>query len=151
MPINRERLLAVVDRVRPIAAPIRTTAVTIIKRTWTGDQVRDGTSTDVSLALPPYVKVVELSNKEIANSGGKYLDGDVRVGPVTPSYLTDQGVAGGFTVADLQPDADTDSQEIIYLLTGACAGEYRLLSSLASRPFRYELTLRRTRRAQAQT
>lgn len=148
MALDRNRLLAVADRVRPIAAPFRTTAVTIRKRTWTGTQVGEGTSSDVDLVLPPYVKVVELSNKEIASSGGKLLDGAVRVGPITPTYLTSDGQSGGFTIADLTPSADDNSQEVIYLLSGACAGEYRLFSSMNSRPFRYELTLNRTRNAQ---
>lgn len=97
----------------------------------------------MDLALPAYVKVVELTNKEVADSGGKYLDGAVQVGPITPAYLANSG--GGFTIADLSPDAANDSEEIIYVLSGACAGNYRLASSLNSRPFRYMLTLNRRR------
>lgn len=147
MAIDRQRLLALVDSIRPIAAPLRTTMVTIRKRTWSGDQVGDGASTDIDLVLPPYVKVEELSNKEIADSGGKFLDGAVRVGPITPQYFS-AGSSGGFTPSDLSPDAESDSVEIIYLLTGAITGEFRVASSYSSRPFRYELTLNRTRRAQ---
>jgi hypothetical protein len=74
MPIDADRLRAIADRARQIAAPLRTVTVTIRKSTWSGTQVGEGTETFTQIVLPRYVKVRELSGKEIASSGGRFED-----------------------------------------------------------------------------
>jgi len=143
MPIDLDRLRAIAERARPIASPIRTSRVTVRTRTWSGSQVGEGTASDSDLLLPDYVKVADLQAREIAGSAGRYDDGAVRVGPITPPNS-----AGGLTLEQIAPSAPDDSTEIIYVITGACAGEYRRADVLKSKPFRYELVLNRNRNAQ---
>gem|GEM_PF-6946013 len=65
---------------------------------------------------------------------------DVRVGPITPA-----GGGVGYTVDQLKP-AGADGVEILYVLSGAVAGEYAIVHLHTERPFRYEIVLRRRRR-----
>ena len=140
----RTALLPIVDACRAIAGStgldIRTTQLTIRTRTWSGGRAGVGTPTDVDLVLPQRYKVVQLSAKEVASSGGRYQMEDVRVGPITPA----QGGVG-YTIAQLTPDGDA-GVEILYMLSGAVLGEHALVQSQTQRPFRYELILRRRRR-----
>lgn len=142
MAINRDRLNAIADRARRIAVPIRTCTVSIRKATWSGDQVGDGTATfGPALALPTYVKVREITSKEVAASGGKFEEEDLMVGPITPSFGS-----GGLKLSDIIPDALSDKEAIEYTVAGAVNGIYRLFGSTEAKPFRCMLTLRRTRK-----
>lgn len=137
MAINRNALLKLAEKTRKIRAPISMVRVTVRQRTWPA-KVGVGTPTDVDLLLPAYVKVREMNDREVASSGGLLKMGDVEVGPVTPKYPT-----GGFTQAQLAPEAPTPNVEIIYLLSGAMTGEYRRKAFNTDKAFRYMLTLRR--------
>ncbi len=140
----RTSLLPVVEACRAIAGStgldIRTSQLTIRTRTWSGGRAGSGISTDSDLALPQRYKVSHLTAREVASSGGRYEMEDVRVGPITPA-----GGGVGYTVDQLKP-AGADGVEILYVLSGAVAGEYAIVHLHTERPFRYEIVLRRRRR-----
>lgn len=140
----RTSLLPIVEACRTIAGTtgldIRTAQLTIRTRTWSGGRAGVGTPTDSNLVLPQRYKVVQLSAREIASSGGLYQLEDLRVGPITPA----QG-GSGYSLAQLVPSG-ADGVEILYVLSGAVVGEYALVQANTTRPFRYELVLRRRRR-----
>ncbi len=138
----RTDLLPVVDGARDLLSPSnldqRTSALTIRQRTWDGGRAGAGTPTDDDTALPQRYRIDTLSAKEVHGSGGRYRHGDVKV-VVTPSHT-----GGGYTLAQLRPTVAT-GVEVVYVITGALAGDYELVELKASRPYRYELILRRTK------
>ncbi len=134
---------AIADRLRPLAADIRTVTVSVRTRTWSGGRVGNGTASNVDVALPTYLKVEQLSSKEVASSGGRYRDGAVRIGPITPRY-TALGTTGGFTVAQLRPTV-TSAQEVVYLLAGDIAGEFALAELDTSKPLSWFVIANRQR------
>jgi hypothetical protein len=137
MAIDLNGLRGVADAGRKIATPIRTTRITVRRRTWPS-QMGLGTPTLVDFALPAWIKVVKATNKEVASSGGRITLEDVLAGPISPSYP-----GGGVTIEQLAPTITDDLTEVVYVLSGAIVGEYTLLSMSTERPFRYMLTLRR--------
>lgn len=142
MSINRDALTAVVDQVRrSILPPLRTTAVSVRTRTWSGAIVGDGTSSDSDAALPSYVKVRELTQAEVASSGGKFEMGDIKIGPMTPPYTSSGG--GGVPLSVIDPDANAPNVETLYVLSGRINGLYRRRNDTRSRPFRTEIIARR--------
>ena len=139
----RTDLLATVDLVRTLRGPdgfdIATVQVTIVRRTWAGGRRGSGAPSDVTvLAISEWTKVRQVSERLVASSGGLYTMNDIKVGPITPSFT-----GGGFSPADLKPVGLT-GQEIVYILSGAMTGEYALINLDTTRPFRYEMILRRT-------
>jgi len=140
----RTALLPVVDEIRSIAGPmgfdIRTSHLTIRTRVWSGGRAGLGSPHDEDIVLAPHYKVSQLSAREVASSGGRFELEDVRVGPITPK----EGDTG-YSLSELAPDG-SDGVEILYILTGPHDGEYGLVQAIKSRPFRYELVLRRRRR-----
>lgn len=137
MAIDLNGLRGVADAARQIAIPIRTTRITVRRRTWPA-QMGVGSPTLTDFVLPAYVKVVKATNKEVATSGGRITLEDVLAGPITPNYP-----GGGVTIAQLAPTITDDLTEVVYVLSGAIVGEYTLLAMSTERPFRYMLTLRR--------
>jgi hypothetical protein len=140
----RTDLLPVVDELRALAGPsgfdVRTSRLTVRTRTWAGGRRGLGPVTNSDLVLAQSYKFRELTSKEVASSGGVFEMGDLRVGPITPTDVS----GGGYTEAQLAPDGSTGT-EIIYVVTGALAGEYARLELDKSKPFSWYLTLRRQR------
>lgn len=139
----RTDILGDIDDVRSLrgedGVDIQTVSVTIVRRTWSGGRRGAGVLTTTTLtALPQRYKVREISQKLVASSGGRFEMGDVRVGPITPSYT-----GGGVTPAELQPSG-TQGVEIVYVLAGSIAGDYTAVDVDTARAFSYFLTLRRT-------
>jgi hypothetical protein len=146
-------MLPVADRLRALTGPdvfdVRTSRLVIITRVWTGG--RRGADAppgepryrDTRLELPQIYKMRELSSREIASSGGRYEQGDVRVGPITPRFVDPDGVEGGFTEEQLQPTVTRNGTEILYAIEGVHAGEYQLVDLQSMRAFGYAITLRR--------
>jgi hypothetical protein len=120
-----------------ITPPIRTIAVVIRKRVWASKRGL-GTPTDTDFALPSYVKVRSVTDREVATSGGMLTLEDVIIGPITPEYP-----GGGYSVSDIMPDVSNQLTEVVYVLSGAMNGEYRRIAASTDRPFRYMLTVRR--------
>lgn len=165
----RQKFLALADRMRSLPAAtqlsgaagfdIRPNAVTRRLRTWASGRLGDpmpATSgvdyTDADIPLAPTPKVRALSAREIASSGGRYEDGNLVVGPITPAYTVTAcctsatETSGGYTVEQLDPVITTDGVELIYLVDGPNAGEYYLHEVRRDRSMRYELVIGRTRR-----
>ncbi len=130
----------------PLGVDFTPSQLTIRTRTWPGGEVgSEGEPTVDDLVLPQQYAIRTLKLREVASSGGKFQMGDVKVGPITPSFpATDFTAAGGYTVAELAPDGAA-GVEIVYLLTGPIAGEYALEEIDASKPFGIELVIRRKR------
>lgn len=139
----RTSILATVDAARSIAGPsqydIRTNRVTIRTRTWDGDFVGAGNYTDSDLDLAPHYPIRYVTTQEIFSSGGAYETGDILVDHITPS----DGGSVGYTKEQLHPQPTSDNVEIIHILTGTHAGEYRCLDVRTYRPFTFQLILRR--------
>lgn len=139
----RTSALKAVDVARTVLSKstidLRPYTLTVRTRTWSGDR---GTSTpvDSDLAITPRPKVEQVSTREIASSGGRYLQGDMHVSQITPQYA-----GGGYTPTQLKPDAPDDRTEVLYLLTGPDGGEYRFVDGQFDANLHYELVLRRQR------
>ena len=151
----RTALLPALDQIRSILGPsgldLRPTSITVVQRFWSGGRRGVGTSTDTTVAaIPPFVKVRQVKQREVAESGGRYEIGDVIAGPITPAYTNPTtGATGGFTEAQLDPPVTTQGVENVYILgqqSGATGivGEYQLVDFKSrDRAFRFELVLRR--------
>jgi hypothetical protein len=136
-----------IDAIRgiPGAFGIRPNSVSIVTRTWSGERVGSGTSTDSTpLVISPVPKVREVSTREVSTSGGRYEMGDLRVGPITPYYAGPP--AGGYTTAQLAPAVAPDQRgiEVLYFVTGPNAGEYRRIDLHNDFALHYTLVLRRS-------
>lgn len=139
----RDRLNATAERVRgiPVALGERPTSVTIRTRTWGGGaKGADGARTDVDVTLTPAPRVREVNQRDIASSAGRYTIGDVKVGPITPTYPT-----GGYTQAQLAPVATARGTEVFYVLAGNLEGEYSRVDLTTDRSHSWFLVLRRRR------
>jgi hypothetical protein len=118
---------------------VATSQLTIRKRLWAGGAAgTPGGYTDTDLALPQHYKIRTVTAREVAGSGGVLLEGDIKVGPITPS----DGAGVGYTPAQLRARATSPGEEIIYVVTGALAGDYTCVDANFSRAFGYMLTLR---------
>lgn len=140
----RDRVNRIAERVRAIPShprfDERTTRVTIRTRTWAGRVGSEGGFTDVDLEISPRPRVRELNQREIAGSGGRYLSGDLRIGPITPSYA-----GGGYTQEQLAPVSETNGVEIIYLLEGQQDGEHARVQLETDRNHAWFIVVRRER------
>ncbi len=150
-----KRFLQGKGRKIPGTLGLRPNAVTIEIRTWDGGKVGRGAATvstpgdpfgTVGLTILPTPKVREVSTHEVASSGGVYEQGDLVVGPITPAYPGPP--AGGYTVEQIAPEIAPDQAgiEVVYLITGPDAGEYRRITANTDRALHFTLMLRRTNR-----
>ena len=98
---------------------------------------------DADLALPQIYDLAQVKTFDVAGSGGRYEQGDIKIGPITPSFpATPTTPAGGFTEAQLNPSS-VDGTEIIYVIVGQHAGEYQLVELRSLEPDSYFLVVRR--------
>ena len=101
-----------------------------------------------TLLRPRRWPVRQLSQREIAGSGGKYNEGDIRVSDISPAYVSHGG--GGFTPLQLDPSIGfpkpCNDTEILYLLDGDQTGIFSLVSlDTSSDPTAWSMVLRNTR------
>ncbi len=122
---------------------LRPNGFAIVVRTWASGAVGKGTFTDSTLPIAPNPKMREVSTRELASSGGVYEQGDLLVGPFTPAY--DGPPPGGYTPAQLDPPLSPADRgvEVIYVVIGPDAGQYRRITATRDRAMRYMLVLRR--------
>jgi hypothetical protein len=90
---------------------------------WSGATTGKGTKTTLDTPLviqqTHRIKVRRLTSQDILASGGKYSDGDYRVGPITPIYIDVNGQTGGQLVDYFDPDKSlTSKREFYFRLTG---------------------------------
>jgi hypothetical protein len=143
----RDDMRAVADTLRALAGPgqfdIRVDKLTIIKRVWDGGRRGIGSYTDSVWAdIPQIYGMKHVTVQEIENSGGRFEQGDIRVGPITPAYNTGQ-VAGGWSDTILHPSSTDNGTEYVFNLYGEHSGNYRLQGALTLKPFSYYVVIRR--------
>lgn len=143
MSLRNDILSQVLQETRPLMDTLgfRTNGLSMVVRTWTG---RPGTSgstyTDSTpLVIYPVPRIRAMGEDDVASSGGKYQDGDLRVDRLSPKHAT-----GGYEVTDLRPIV-AENEQIVYLVTGPNEGEFKLVDIETTHNFEYVLTLRRTR------
>jgi hypothetical protein len=100
--------------------------------------------TDSDLVLPMNYRIRQLDQREIAQSGGTYENGDIIVEHITPF----DGVSVGYTVQQLKPTVTSNAVEVIYLITtddpaGGHTGQYRLRELRSWKAFSFDLVLYR--------
>lgn len=143
----KESMKQLADNLRALAGPasfdVIADQLTIRSRFWPSGLRGPLTDahTDTDLVIPQIYKIQQVSTKEIASSGGKYEQGDIKIGPITPAYTTSTGT-GGFSAAQLNPNG-ADGTEIIYVIAGTHGGDYQLLEEQSWKRFSYFLVLRR--------
>lgn len=139
----RDSLNRIADKARALSGPgavdIRVNQLTIRTRTWSGARLGLGSSTDVDLVLPARYPIRLITSQEIVAAPGLYEVGDVLVDHITPY----DNVSVGYTPAQLKPVVTANNVEIIYVITGSHAGNYRCLELRAYRATTSQLMLRR--------
>ena len=120
----RDDLLPVVDSLRGLAGEFGFrpfTAVTLRTRTWSGGRPGAGAAADATLALTAGgqpAKVRRLSTREVHGSAGRYTEGDLLVGPLTPAFTRPDLTTGGYTAAALTPTSTSRAVERHVVLVG---------------------------------
>jgi hypothetical protein len=132
MATFRDAILPALDQLRalPGVFGIRRFTVTARSRVWTGARPGLGTKTDTDILITNAlqtpqgttqepVRVRYLTTREVIASGGLYRDRDLRVGPLTPSWLaTLIFPAGGYADAQVDPLTSASPTEIFWKVTG---------------------------------
>ena len=143
----KESMKQLADNLRALAGPasfdVIADQLTIRTRVWTNGYRGPLTDprVDTDLVIPQIYKIQQVSTEEIVSSGGKYEQGDIKIGPITPNYVTSTGT-GGFTPLQLNPNG-ADGTEIIYVIAGTHGGNYQLVEEQSWKRFSYFLVLRR--------
>ncbi len=151
MTTLRDDLLPDVDDLRGLAGELgfRPYASVVLRETtWSGTRPKDGTSTvaDLALAAGGYPARVQLvSSRVVQASGGRYVDGDMRIGPLTPAFS-----GGGYTPAQLAASSSAPNVERHVVLVGPGepgGGSYwTIVGTEFSEALGYSLVVRRTER-----
>jgi hypothetical protein len=134
-----EGLKAAIDQARGIPGKLglRPFPVLIRVRSWSGARAGLGTATDTDTDLlrvgeKPHVR--QLSEREILASGGLYQDQDLEL-VLTADYAT-----GGTSLATLEPETNTQPQEIFFKVGDHW---YKKVSQKVDSAHTYRLTLRK--------
>lgn len=147
-----DKMLPIIDKLA-LALPnkfgLRKFRVYLRQTTWTGARVGMGTKSAIETELtvfggaPP--EVSQLKTQEVLSSGGKYKDGDFKIGPFAPFWTDSQGNSGGYNAADLDPPNDGAPTEIAYRIVDTRGGldDYAsLIESHLDSSFGYTLIVR---------
>lgn len=110
---------------------------------WTGGRVSQGarivTDTPLTLDGTHRFNVDRISSYNILASGGKYIEGDYRVGPITPTF------AGGGRDPSFFSPTGASIQEVLYRVTGPGFESgvwFKKIDVDTSDPFGFFFTLR---------
>jgi hypothetical protein len=128
MPGVVPTILPALDAIRAIRGilGLNPFTVTVRVRSWTGSRPGLGAPLDVDTVLVNQgadlnlypVKVVQLSRQDVIASGGQYQSGDLRIGPMTPSYIATILAAGGSDDTTLDaPVQPITAREIIWIVS----------------------------------
>lgn len=146
----RDDLLPLLDDSRALLAelevgPNRLTDVSLRTKTWSGGAPGLGTevvtTTPLTLdAVGHRVKVSIISSHDVISSGGKYQDGDYRIGPFTPAYA-----GGGRDPGYFEPPADGAPRDVHVILNGPGLDSVicKIIDTSTDKTFRYMFTVRR--------
>lgn len=127
-------ILPALDAIRGIGGllGLRVFQVKVRKRVWTGGRPgAPGTSkvdTDTVLVNQAAdgslqnVRVRQLTRREVIASGGQYAARDLKVGPITPSFLAGILPAGGFNDGTIDPAPTASATEMIWILSSVPDG-----------------------------
>lgn len=128
MPKFRDKHLYLVDKIGrglPNKFGLRQFDISIKTISYTGDRVSEGTPTSTTYNITvnqnavnnnrPEVKL--LKSGEIAASGGRYVFGDFRIGPVTPQYVKN-GVTYGTLPSDIELTVNSNPEEVFFNMKG---------------------------------
>jgi hypothetical protein len=114
----RTSLLAVIENVRGLAGDmgLRQYQVFVVVKSWAGARVGMGNVTTTETALivsgsPPRVRA--LSQRDVTASGGRYVAGDLRVGPITPQHA-----GGGIAESVFNPPVGAQPTTVTFRVTG---------------------------------
>lgn len=154
IPTVRESLLEILDYTRgiPTLLDFRRYDVTLRVISWTGSRVGVGTSTvtDYPIVVNELMdrpKVKLLTTDEIIASNGLYVDGDYRVGPITPQYVAlINGNTYGLTPDDISIPINPKPTEIYFILTGPLMPNghaFDLIKFDVSRNLHYTVVIRK--------
>ena len=137
-------LLPVVNAGRQLAADLglRTRAVVVRTRTWSGGKVGSGTASDADVTLTPPPVVSEPPARLVGDAVGMYEAGDIIVTKIARDTYTE---------AQLMP-AVSAGVEVLYLVSDPDTGvvrQYRLVGAPTNVNFAWGLTLRRLDRRQS--
>lgn len=110
-------LLGDIDSIRAIPGELglRPYTVVVRVRTWSGGVVGRGTKSDTDTQLlvgRQSPKCRRVAFKETVAAGGKYQEGDYRIGPMTPDFA-----GGGVSFATMAPPTATGA-EVYYRVLG---------------------------------
>ena len=136
-------LRPVVNAGRQLAADLglRTRAVVIRTRTWSGGKMGSGTATDSDVTITPPPVVSEPPARLVGDAVGMYEAGDVIVTRIARDTYDE---------ADLMPVVSA-GVEVLYLVSDPDTGvarQYRLVGAPVNKNFAWGLTLRRMDRKQ---
>lgn len=104
-------ILGDVDEIRSIRGDLGLCPCAVYVRvtTWSGSYLGQGTKseTDTRITLPGGTnpKVRRVAYKETVAGGGKYQEGDYRIGPFTPDYI-----GGGLAFSSMVPTGTGDAR-----------------------------------------
>lgn len=130
-----------------VAEYITTTSIRIVVREYEG-RAGDGTYAEEEIAVLDHYPVREISDREVASSGGLYESGDIKVEMITKPFTVGL-VTGGYTDAQLRPASNFDprdnSKRVFYIATGDINGFYSLIALHSDDVVAWSMVLRRTR------
>lgn len=144
----RSETLAAINKARSVISDygFRRYTVDIVTRTWTGYKVGEGTSSESVVALSPRPRVRNMSQAEIASSGGTFREGDMVLDQITPYFNDATCGTGGYTASQLRPSTNLSNVETFFRLTGdEGVIQAQLVRADFDNPVTYKLILRRTR------
>ena len=157
----RDKLLPVFDKVArgiPNKLGLRQYDVSLRVVSWSGSRPGMGTKTINDTAITvnqgqvgnDRPKVTLLSTRDIVASGGRYTDGDFRIGPLTPQYTDSQGRTFGTLPDELEIAIRNSPTEIFFNLKGPGMSDqvggdwFKLVESDFTKNFGYTIVVRKT-------
>ena len=157
----RDQFLPLIDLIGqglPNMFGLRQYDVSLSVVAWTGS--RPGLGTNTVATYPITVnqnkagnnrpKVAQLSTREVLASAGLYVEGDYRIGPLTPHYVTVDGYAFGTLPGDIEKALQTNPQEIFFNLNGPGMSDptggdwFKLVKANFANNFHYDIVIRKT-------
>ena len=130
----RDDMVSLIDGIRSEVITddleLRVYLVQTRRRAWSGGEPGRGTATDTLVTLDPQPKVLPMAPQVVAQSGGKYEDGDRMV----------RRISAAASEASLTGGELAEGEEWCWLIDGA---EYRVVGDIDKRFMEQRVLLRR--------